>query len=66
MFKRKLKPCPNCGKSGKSLIFYRTVVSGSIFDGHLWHVECPSCHWCGKLKLFRWRAIMAWNKSHKK
>ena len=57
-----LKPCPNCGKSGKKAEIHQIMFSGSIFDKHLFYVECPSCHWCGKTKLFLWRAKRAWNK----
>lgn len=59
----KLKPCPYCGNSGKNLFINRIMFSGSIFDKHLFYVECPHCHWCGKVKLFRRRAIKAWNRS---
>lgn len=59
----KLKPCPNCNRSGKSL-----VINRIMFDG-LWtcklgkyFVECPHCHWCGETKVFLWRAIRAWNR----
>lgn len=62
MNKRDIKSCPNCGKSGKTTIVNRIVYSGSIFDNHLFFIECPSCHWCGKTKLFLWRAKRAWNK----
>ena len=62
MSKKRLKPCPECGKSGKAAIINRIMCSGSIFDKHLYFVECPGCHWCGKTKLFKWRAVRAWNK----
>lgn len=64
--KTKLNPCPKCRKSGKAAIINRIMVSGSIFDKHLYFVECPSCHWCGKTKLFKWRAIRAWNRRAEK
>lgn len=64
--KPKLKPCPNCGRSGKKIGYARIVCSGSMFDGHLYYIECPSCHWCGKTKLFLWRAARAWNKEKRK
>ena len=57
-----LNPCPNCSKSGKAMRINRVMCSGSIFDKHLFFVECPSCHWCGKTKLFLWRAKRAWNR----
>jgi hypothetical protein len=57
-----LLPCPNCGKSGEKL-----VVNRICFDG-TWTVKlgkyfiaCPKCHWCGKTKIFLWRAKRAWN-----
>jgi hypothetical protein len=59
-----LKPCPNCATSGKKLRVNRIMFSGSIFDKHLFFIECPSCHWCGKTKLFLWRAKRAWNKEN--
>lgn len=62
MNNKELKPCPNCGKSGKELRINRIMFSGSIFDKHLFFIECPSCHWCGKTKLFAWRAKRAWNR----
>lgn len=53
-------PCPNCG-------------SGRIWKVHIWsarlpwwwHMECSSCHWCSKTKLFLTRAIRYWNKHNK-
>lgn len=62
MNKRGLKPCPSCGKSGKVAVVNRVVFSGSIFDNHLFFIECPSCHCCGRTRLFLWRAKRAWNK----
>ena len=64
--REKLKPCPHCGRSGKDILRVRVMFSGSIFDKHLYFMECPSCHWCGKTKLFLWRAIHAWNKEKRK
>lgn len=51
------KHCPNCNSS-------------RIADVHIlsrkppwwWRVECIDCHWCSPTKLFRYRAIKAWNK----
>lgn len=62
MKKNKLKPCPNCKKSGRSAVINRVMLSGNIFDKHLFFVECPSCHWCGDTKLFLWRAKRSWNR----
>ena len=50
----KPKPCPVCG--------------GMVID--VWHVvftrrfavECRNCHHFGKSRIFKWRAIRAWNK----
>ena len=56
----KPKPCPNCGSS--------RVYIWHICTARLpwWHyAECEDCHWCGKTKLFRRRAIKAWNKEEK-
>lgn len=54
-----VKPCPECGKLPN---VYRIMFSGSIFDKHLFFVECPNCHYCGKTKLFWRRAVKAWNR----
>lgn len=50
----KLKQCPNCGS--QNLWTVRSVVHKT------WWIECPHCHWCGKTKLFKWLAILSWNK----
>lgn len=59
----KLKSCPNCGRSGKTL-WINGVIDGAFlgrfFDKYF--VECPTCHWCGKTKYFLRRAIKAWNR----
>ena len=64
--RNKLKPCPNCGKSGKKLIRNRIVFDGTwACKLGKYFIECPSCHWCGKTKVFLWRAILAWNREKK-
>lgn len=57
----KLKPCPNCNLSPKKLHIWQ-VCGSKIF--HKYYIECPSCHWCGKTKVFKWRAVRAWNKKN--
>ena len=49
-----LKPCPFC--NNKNLTIWR--VCGSL----RFYVECGICHWCGKTKLFKFRAKRAWNR----
>ena len=58
----KLKPCPQCGKSGSAVHIKRIMFSGSIFDKHLYYVICGHCNFCGKTKVFLWRAVKAWNR----
>lgn len=55
----KLKPCPNC-KSKKLSVWRISPPRGRWF-----HVECDECYWCGETKLFKFRAIRAWNKEAK-
>lgn len=50
----KLELCPKCG-SGK-------LVKGHTLGTHRWFVECEDCHYCGKTKLFLFRAIRSWNR----
>lgn len=52
-----IKECPNC--NGKN------ITKVHISSAHLpwwWFIMCNSCKWCGKNKLFLFRAIKAWNK----
>lgn len=50
----KPKTCPKCGRPH--------VNVWRILGTRKYTVECVSCHWFGKTRLFRWRAIRAWNK----
>ena len=65
MNKIELKPCPNCGKSGRKL--WKVCSFDGTFLSRLgkWHIECPSCHWCGKTKVFLWIAKMSWNRNRR-
>lgn len=51
-----LKPCPNC--HSKKLMVWRIAPP----KGRRFFVWCDECYWCGKTKLFKFRAIRAWNK----
>lgn len=51
-----LKPCPNC-KSKKLTVWHISYPRSRKF-----FVECDECYWCGETKLFKFRAIRAWNK----
>lgn len=64
--KKKLKPCPNCSKSGKKLIVNRIMFDGT-WSCNLgkYFIECPGCHWIGETKIFLWRAKRAWNRREK-
>ena len=53
-----IKPCPNCNHTN-------TMRKVHILSARLpfwWYIECCNCHWCGKTKLFLFRAIKSWNK----
>lgn len=55
-----IKDCPNC----KS----KHLIKAHIASARLpfwWHIECWDCHWCGKTKLFLWRAVRSWNKERR-
>jgi len=52
----KLKPCPNC--HSEKLVMVRIAPP----KGRWFYVECEDCYWCGEIKLFKFRAIRAWNK----
>lgn len=52
-----VKSCPNCGSTNT-----KKVHSLSRRLPWWWHIECWNCHWCGKTKLFLFRAIRSWNK----
>lgn len=53
----KLKHCPNCKRSGKAMQIWR----GHGYRLPVYHVECPSCHWCGKPLPFKFFAKLYWN-----
>ena len=53
--------CPKCG--GHKIIINH-IVSARL----LWwyYLECEKCHYCGKPKLFKARAINAWEREARK
>lgn len=57
-----LKPCPGCGINNRQL---KAHISSRRLP-FWWFIECDNCHWCGKTKLFLYRAIKAWNEGAKK
>ena len=57
-----LKPCPHCGCSNRLIAIH--ILSARL--PWWYYIECDNCHWCGKTKLFLWRAERAWNKEKKK
>lgn len=52
-----LKPCPFCGITNRIV----KVHISSRFLPWWWYVMCDNCKWCGVTRLFKWRAIRAWN-----
>lgn len=54
----KIKRCPYC-KHPKPWVVRIHPLRG-IFTKYF--VECRSCHYCGKTKIGKKRAIKAWNK----
>ncbi len=58
----KLKPCPSCGSDNVEI---GRVCGRYGGRGHWFYVECGDCFWCGKTKLFCFRAVRAWNKESK-
>lgn len=50
----KFKPCPRCGQTA--------VNVWRILGSRKYVVECRKCRWYGKTRVFRWRAIRAWNR----
>ena len=53
----KIKHCPNCRKSGRSMLVWRVICPGTAY-----HVECPSCNYCGKKRRWIWLAVLSWNR----
>lgn len=50
--------CPNCNST-------KEVKKVHIVSCRLpwwWYIMCDNCKWCGKTKLFLFRAIKSWNK----
>ena len=54
-----LKPCPYCTASFGYLKIWK-ICGSKIF--HKYFVECSRCHWCGETKVFKRRAVRAWNR----
>lgn len=54
----KLKYCPNCRKSGKAMWRCKISFPEKFLK---YSIECPSCHYCGKLMPFEWLAELSWN-----
>lgn len=53
----KAKRCPNC--QSKDVRIWHVITARLPW---WYYAECEHCHWCGKTKLFRFRAIRSWNK----
>lgn len=53
----KLKPCPRCGYDRRYKVHERSKILP-----WWWYIECRSCRFCSKTKLFLWRAERAWNR----
>lgn len=58
--KYKIKFCPKCGSN---LIGKINIKSARL--PFWWYLGCARCHWCGKTKLFLFRAIKSWNKERR-
>ena len=56
----KVKSCPKCG-AGRKKIILCNIRSNRL--PWWWFVQCDSCHYCGKTKLFLFRAILSWNRN---
>lgn len=54
----KLKPCPRCGQTA--------VNVWRVLGTRRYTLECKRCGWFGKTRLFRRRAIRAWNLERSK
>ena len=53
-----LEPCPNCEYNRPWIV--RVHPLRWIFTKY--YIECGRCHYCGKTKMGKRRAIRAWNK----
>ena len=53
-----LKPCPHCEAPYPWLV--RVHHDCRLFTRY--YVECWHCHYCGKTKIGKRRAVKAWNK----
>ena len=53
----KMRHCPSCGRCHPWLV--RVHHDMKLFDR--FYVECWHCHFCGKTKIGKRRAIKAWN-----
>lgn len=58
----KVKRCPRCKSPNPWVI--RTHPLRWIFTRY--YVECRFCHYCGKAKIGKRRAIEEWNRRDKK
>ena len=56
-----ISACPNCHSTNVKKVH---IISRRL--PFWWYIECFSCHWCGKTKLFLRRAIKSWNKEREK
>lgn len=59
----KLKPCPSCGCNDSDYLKAWHILTRRL--PWWWFLECDNCHYCSKTKLFRFRAIKAWNEESK-
>ena len=49
------KPCPNC-KNNR--IWKIRSHTNRLF---LYYLECPECHWCGRMAMTKKGAVIKWN-----
>lgn len=53
-----IEPCPGCKALYPWLV--RVHPTRCLFTRY--YVECWNCHYCGKTKIGKKRAVKAWNK----